>query len=312
MNNPITIFGIFVADLNLRSKKIPVPGETLMGTFYPGPGGKGSNQAIATKRAGGDVSFIAKIGVDHYGNMALDRYQTEGIETNLIIKDKDNPTGVAAILLEDDTGANAIVVCPGAASEFTVDEIVKYEDQIKDASYFMTQLETPLDTTFKAIEIAHKHQTPVILNPAPAAELPKYIYPMCDYFTPNEVEASTLAGIPVENIEDAEKAAGIFKAWGVKNVIITFGDKGVFIKNDHISEHIPALKLDDPVVDTTGAGDAFNGGFVAALYQGMDLITAVKFANVSAGISVTRHGTALSTAYKHEIEDLITKIEERK
>ncbi|MBT4288937.1 MAG: ribokinase [Deltaproteobacteria bacterium] len=307
MNKPITIFGIFVADLNLRSKKIPVPGETLMGTFYPGPGGKGSNQAIATKRAGGDVSFIAKIGIDHYGNMAMERYKTEGIETNLIIEDENNPTGVAAILLEDDTGANAIVVCPGAASEFTVDEIINYEDQIRDSAYFMTQLETPMDTTFKAIEIANKHQTPVILNPAPAAELPRSVYPMCDYFTPNEVEASTLAGIPVETIADAEKAADVFLDWGVKNVIITFGDKGVFIKNKHLVEHIPASKLDNPVVDTTGAGDAFNGSFVAALYQGMDLITAVKFANASAGISVTRHGTALSTAYKHEIEESITK-----
>ena len=307
MNKPITIFGIFVADLNLRSKKIPVPGETLIGQFYPGPGGKGSNQAIATKRAGGDVSFITKIGVDHYGEMALERYKIEGIETDLIIRDKDNPTGVAAILLEDDTGANAIVVCPGAALEFKVDEILNYEEQIKNSSYLMTQLETPLDTTFKALELANKHKTPVILNPAPAAELPANVYPLCDYFTPNEVEASTLAGIPVENIEDADKAANIFLNRGVKNVVLTFGDKGVFVKNDHLTEHVPAMKLDNPVIDTTGAGDAFNGSFVAALYQGMDFLTAVQFANISAGISVTRHGTALSTAYKHEIEQAMTK-----
>lgn len=308
MSKPITIFGIFVADLNLRSKKIPVPGETLIGQFYPGPGGKGSNQAIATKRAGGDVSFITKIGVDHYGEMALERYKTEGIETDLIIRDNNLPTGVAAILLEDETGANAIVVCPGAALEFTVDEMLQYEERIKNSSYLLTQLETPLETTIKAMELAHKHQTSAILNPAPAAELPAEVYPLCDYFTPNEVEASELAGVPVANVDDADKAASIFLDWGVKNVILTFGDKGVFVKNNHLSEHVPAMKLEDPVVDTTGAGDAFNGSFVAALYQGMDFLAAVKFANVSAGISVTRHGTALSTAYKHEIERSIKQM----
>lgn len=307
MRRPITIFGIFVADLNLRSAKIPVPGETLMGTFYSGPGGKGSNQAIATKRAGGQVQFITKIGVDHYGDMAMERYGYEGIGTDLIIRDENHPTGVAAILLEDETGANAIIVCPGAASKFTVAEIEGYEERISSSSYFVTQLETPLDATFRAMEIAHENGVPVILNPAPAAALPDRIYPLCDFFTPNEIEASTLAGIPVESIDDANKAATIFLQRGVKNVVLTFGDKGLLVKNSRTTKHIPAAKPDGAVIDTTGAGDAFNGSFVAALHQEMDILEAARFANVSAGISVTRHGTALSTAYRHEIEQSIAK-----
>ncbi len=277
-----------------------------MGRFKTGPGGKGSNQAIAAKRAGGDVNFITKIGQDLYGEMALKRYKTEGIQTDLIIQDETDPTGVAAILLEDQTGVNAIVVCPGAASEFTIAEMLQKEAQIQNSSYFLTQLETPLAVTFKAIEIAAKHLVPVILNPAPANELPDYIYPLCDYFTPNEVEASTLAKIPVENIEDAEKAADIFLERGVKNVIITFGDQGVLVKNKDLLKQIPALPLNHPVVDTTGAGDAFNGAFVAALGHGKDLLEALRYANTAAGISVTRHGTALSTPYQEEIEKALS------
>lgn len=308
MSKPITIFGIFVVDLNFRADTIPIPGETLLGRFSSGPGGKGSNQAIAAKRAGGEVNFIAKIGTDPYGELCLERYKTEGIPTNLILQDKTQPTGVAAILLEDKTGSNAIVVCPGAASQFSVDEITAYESQIQNSSYFLTQLETPLDATFKALEIANKHQVPAIFNPAPAIEFPEHIYTLCDYFTPNEVEASMLAGIPVETLEDAEKAADIFLERGVKNVIMTFGEKGVVVKNRQFLEYIPAIQLKQPVVDTTGAGDAFSGSFVAALQQGKDLREAICYANTGAGISVTRHGTALAAPTQAEIEKTLKEM----
>ncbi|MBF0276587.1 MAG: ribokinase [SAR324 cluster bacterium] len=305
MDKLITIFGIFAVDFNFRSEKIPITGETLLGKFSTGPGGKGSNQAIAARRAGGNVNFITKIGVDLFGEIALERYKQEGIRTDLIIQDKNYPTGAAAILLENETGKNAIVVCPGAASEFTIDEIMHKESRIQTASFFMTQLETPLTVTFRAMEIAAKHKIPVILNPAPANEIPSSVYPLCDYFIPNEVEASSLAGIPVKDINDAEKAADIFLERGVKNVIITFGEKGVLVKNKDLLEHVPATQLRDPVVDTTGAGDAFSGSFVAALSQGKELPDAIRYANTAAGISVTRLGTALSAPYQHEIEKLL-------
>ena len=302
MSKEITIFGIYVVDMNFQCEKIPIPGETLMGQFFTGPGGKGSNQAIAASRAGGRVKFIAKIGTDLNGDMGLERYKKEGVQSDLIIRDENQPTGVAAIMLEEGTGRNAIVVCPAAASTFTVEEIMQFESHIQNSTYFMTQLETPLHATFKALELANKHQVPVILNPAPAHELPDSIYPLCDYFTPNEIEASSLAGIPVDTITDAEKAANIFLERGVKNVIITFGEQGVVVKNAFLCKHVPAITLKDPVVDTTGAGDAFNGSFVAALSRGMELLEAIRYANVAAGISVTRYGTAPSTAYQHEIE----------
>ena len=305
MRKPITIFGIFVVDLNFRSSKIPIPGETLMGHFYAGPGGKGSNQAIAAKRAGGEVNFIAKIGNDAYGQLCLERYQAEGISTDFFRQETTQPTGVAAILLEDQTGNNAVVVCPGVASDFSVAEILQYEAQIATSSYFLTQLETPQEATFKAIELAHQHHVPVIFNPAPAAHLPSSIYPMCDYFIPNEVEAAMLSGVAVKTLEDAESAADIFLERGVKNVLITFGEKGVVVKNQQFMEHVSATKLDAAVVDTTGAGDAFCGGLAAALQQGQALQEAVVYANTAAGISVTRHGTALSTPTQEEIERIL-------
>lgn len=308
MSKVITIFGIYVVDMNFRSPKIPVPGETLIGHFFSGPGGKGSNQAIAASRAGGEVTFIAKIGADLYGDQGLQCYHKEGVQTDLIIRDEKQSTGVAAVMLEENTGRNAIVVCPAAASTFTVDEILQVESRIQNSSFFMTQLETPLDATFKALEIASKHQASVILNPAPARELPDSIYPLCDYFTPNEIEASALTGISVESVADAEKAADIFLERGVRNVIITFGEKGVVVKNETLFKHMPAITLQDPVVDTTGAGDAFNGSFAAALSRGMELLEAIHYANVAAGISVTRYGTAPSTAYQHEIEQALVSV----
>ena len=310
MSKAITIFGIYVVDMNFRSERIPIAGETLMGHFSMGPGGKGSNQAIAASRAGGRVNFIAKIGADLYGDMALEHYKNEGVHTDLIIRDENQPTGIASIMLEESTGRNAIVVCPAAASTFTVEEIMQVELHIRNSAYFMTQLEMPLDATFKALELASEHQVPVILNPAPAHELPDSIYPLCDFLTPNEVEASSLSGISVKTVADAEKAADFFLERGVKNVIITFGEHGVVLKNASLFKHVPAIILQDPVIDTTGAGDAFNGSFVTALSQGMELMEAIRYANTAAGISVTRYGTAPSTAYQHEIEQALSQLKD--
>ena len=300
-NHRVTVMGSYVADLAFRIDRLPAWGETRMGqSFHLGPGGKGSNQAVAAARAGATVAFISKLGPDPFGEIARTLYREEKIDTQFVFA-SPNPTGAAAILIDATQGENAIVVVPGACFELIPAEVDQAATLIAASAIFVTQLELPLPTVEHGLRIAHSHHVPTILNPAPATKLPDSIYPLCDYLTPNETEAATLTGIPVTDLASAEKAATALLARGVGNVILTLGAQGALIKNQTLTRHIPAV-IAGPVVETTGAGDAFNGGLATALAEGMDIIESTKFACVVAGISVTRPGTAPSMPHRHEID----------
>jgi len=302
-NKRVTVMGSYVADLAFRIDRLPTWGETRMGeSFHLGPGGKGSNQAVAAARAGAKVSFISKLGHDPFGEMARTLYRQEGIDTQYVFSSPD-PTGAAAILIDVAKGENAIVVVPGACFELTPAEVDQAIALIAASGIFVAQLELPLATVEHGLQLARSHGVPTILNPAPAATLPATIYPLCDYLTPNETEASTLTGIPVIDLASAEQAANVLLKRGVRNVILTLGAQGALIKNLTLTHHAPSVNA-GPVVETTGAGDAFNGGLAAALAEGMDLIEATRFACVVAGISVTRPGTAPSMPHRTEIDTI--------
>jgi ribokinase len=300
----VTVMGSFVADLAFRVDRVPAWGETLMGpSFQLGPGGKGSNQAVAAARAGGRVSFISKLGPDAFGQMARDMYAKEGIDTQFLFK-TESPTGAAAIIIDAAKGENAIIVVPGACFEVNEKEVDSAKALIADSSVFVVQLELNLAVVEHGLALAHSLNIPTILNPAPAMPLPDSIYQHVDYITPNETETAALTGIPVNDLADAEKAADAFLARGVRNAIITLGAQGVFVKNSQLKAHVPAVNA-GKVLETTGAGDAFNGGFAVALAEGMDLIAAARFGCATAGISVTRAGTAPSMPSRGEINALL-------
>ena len=300
----ISILGIFVADLCFFGDEIPVPGKTVLGKKYIiGPGGKGSNQAIAASRAGGDVSFVTKLGRDNYADMALKLYQEAGVNTQAVILDSNLNTGAAGILINQQTGENAINVIPGAAA--TIDH--KFIDDnlsiIKNSKIFLTQLETSIDATMYALKMAKENGCSTILNPAPARNLPYDCFKNIDFFTPNETEASFFINQSIESEKDCQSAAKVLLDKGVKNILITLGDKGCFFKNQEEEFLLPAKKLSFPVVDTTGAGDAFNGAFSVALSKNKNYKEAIEFANLVAGISVTREGAANSMPTIDEIEE---------
>jgi ribokinase len=302
----ITVLGSFVADLAFRTGKLPAWGETYMGnSFRLGPGGKGSNQAVAAARAGGKVSFISKLGNDPFGDLARSLYRTEGIDTRHLLT-TTSPTGAAAILLDARTGENSIIVVPGACFELTPQELDGMADLIVASAIFVTQLELALPTVEHGLALAHSHNVPTILNPAPACKLPASIFPLCDYITPNESEAEILTGIPVTTLADAERAADALLALGVRNVIVTLGAQGAFARNATTAAHISAINA-GPVVETTGAGDAFTGGLAVALAEGKDLVAATRFGCAVAGISVTRPGTAPSMPTRAETDALLSR-----
>ena len=300
----VTILGIYVADLAFRAARQPIMGETILGTsFAMGPGGKGSNQTVAAARAGADVTFITKLGKDDFGDRALAMYAKESVTVHAE-QVTDNSTGAAYIFVQDGTGANAIIVIAGAAGTISGADVEKSRSAIENAKVFMTQLEQPIPAALHALQIAKSAGTITILNTAPAAPLDDAIYKLCDYVTPNESEASMLTGIEVNDITTARKAADVFLSKGVGTVLITLGGNGSLLHTREKSLHIPVFSA-GPVVDTTGAGDAFNGGFAAALARGETPEAAALFGSATAGISVTRPGTAPSMPTRAEIEALL-------
>ncbi len=308
MTKPISILGIFVADLTFRTDRMPIKGETFIGnSFKLGPGGKGSNQAVATRRAGAETIFITKIGKDTFGEMAMKLYADEGINAEYVWEIADMATGAASIVVNEETSENLIIVVPGAADDMVPEDLETAEAGIAKSSFFMASLEVPIPVMQRGLEVAKRNGIPTILNPAPAAILPDVVYGLSDYFTPNETEAAMLAGIPVETVDQAEAAAKIFLDRGVKTAVITLGEIGVYVRNSEISQHIPAFDMGDKVLETTGAGDAFNGGFAHALADGMSLIEAIRFGSATAAISVTRLGTAPAMPFNNEIMELLNK-----
>jgi len=302
----ISILGIYVEDLVFFANTIPVTGETVLGDDHViGPGGKGSNQAVAAAKAGGKVSFISKIGKDQYGKKALEMYEESNINYSNVIVSEEYATGAAGIMVNKQTGENAINVVPGAAGKISKKDIDKSLDTIKKSKIFLTQLEVPIGVVEYAIEIASSYKVTTILNPAPAAKLKEKIFSMIDYFTPNETEASFYVNHKIETQEDAKKAANQLIDRGVRNVIITLGEKGAYFANEKEKFYTNAYDFDERVVDTTGAGDGFNAGLAVALSEDKKISKAIQFANALAGLSTTKVGTAKSMPTRTEINKLI-------
>ena len=306
MKHDIVILGVFVADTAYRASRQPKMGETLLGNgFALGPGGKGSNQAVAAARAGGDTAFLSKLGVDAFADMAMKTWEEAGVHP-AITRDPTSYTGAAYIFVEEGTGNNAIIVSPGAAATISPADMDANADLIGSAKIFVTQLEQPLDAAVRALEIARKGGAITVLNPAPAQKLDASVFALCDYVTPNETETEILTGLPVTNIAEAKVAADRLLELGVKTAIITLGSQGALYHSKTESVLVPVFKA-GAVVETTGAGDAFNGGFAAAIAKGMAPLDAVRFGSAVAGISVTRHGTAPSMPKLEEVEALLAR-----
>jgi ribokinase len=299
---PICIFGIFVADLCFFSQTIPIRGQTVLGSKHlVGPGGKGSNQAIAAARLGGDVKFITKLGKDNHAEMALALYKNSGMQTDSIIQDPNLTTGVAGIMIDEKTGDNIINVVPGAAAHLDNKDIDSKINLIKNSKIFLTQLETPSEVTSYALNKAKKLGNITILNPAPAAKINDNDFKSIDFFTPNEKEAGFYLSKNIETNKDIEKAANDLLKKGIKNIVITLGSKGVYFANEKENYYVDALKLKTKVIDTTGAGDAFNGAFAFALANEYKNKEALIFANKVAGISTTKLGAANSMPTIEEV-----------
>ena len=300
----IVILGIFVADTASRADRQPKLGETILGHgFSLGPGGKGSNQAVAAAMArsgtGGEVHFITRLGRDDFAAIARATWAKAGVRPE-VIEDGESYTGAAFIFLEAATGNNAIIVAPGAAARISGADVEARAGLIRSATVFVTQLEQPVEAALRGLQIAREAGVTTILNPAPAAPLPDAMLALCDYLTPNESEAEALIGLPVTSPEQAKTAAEALRAKGVGAVVITLGGQGALYHDGTTTIHAPIVSA-GKVVDTTGAGDAFNGGFAVALAEGMPIEQALRFASVTAGISVTRPGTAGSMPTRAEI-----------
>ena len=304
MTDRITILGIFVADATFRAARAPDMGETVIAdSVAVSPGGKGSNQAVAAAKLGAKVVFLSKLGIDAFADMALKLWAETGVEPQ-VTQHADSYTGAANIFVHHETGENAIMVCPGAALTISEADIEAKADLIRASALFMTQLEQPVAAAQRALEIARGAGVPTILNPAPATALPDGLLALCDYATPNEHEAEALTGLPVRSIDDAHRAAQALRDTGVGTAVITLGERGAVLSTDGVSEHVPAFDAGG-VVETTGAGDAFNGAFAAALVRGAAPLDAVRFGCAAAALSVSRPGAALSMPNREEVETLM-------
>ncbi len=266
-------------------------------------GGKGANQAVAAARAGGDVSFIARVGDDIFGKRALKGFVKDGISVDHITIDKESPSGIALIIVAPD-GENCISVASGANARLNTEDILRARRVISSASVLLTQLETPLEAVREAATIASAARVPVILNPAPAQALPDDLLKLVSYLTPNETEAEILTGVSLIRKTDLAKAADLLLGKGLKAVVITLGAKGAYVATAEKKEIVPAFRVTP--VDTTAAGDVFNGALAIALAQGKPLPLAVRFANAAAALSTTKKGAQPSAPSRAEIDKMVT------
>lgn len=297
----ILVVGSSNTDMVVRSHSLPRPGETVLGgVFFMNPGGKGANQAVAAARLGGNVVFVCKTGDDIFGKDARRGFSAEGIDTSYVFTDAQYPSGVALITV-DEQAENCIVVASGANAHLTAADIVSIAEVLETPDILLMQLEIPLETVeFVAAEAARRNKR-VILNPAPAQPLPDKLLKHLFCITPNETEAELITGIKVTDVESAQRAAEVMLNRGVNCVMITLGSKGVLIVDKDGMESIPAVKVQP--VDTTAAGDIFNGAFAVALAEGRTTRDAAVFACKAAAISVTRQGAQASAPYRKEVDD---------
>ena len=299
----IFVIGSSNTDMVVKTSRIPRPGETVIGgTFMMIPGGKGANQAVAAARLGGNVTFVARTGNDMFGDRSMFNYKEAGIDTRYIFRDKEQPSGVALICV-DDHAENSIVVSPGANGALSVQDIESVKKELESASYLLMQLETPMETVEHAARLASEAGVKVILNPAPATQLSRELLKNVYLITPNETEAELLTGITVNDTEDAKRAADQLSGLGVENVIITLGASGALIRDAGGYAFQEARKVD--AVDTTAAGDVFNGALCVALTEGMEIREAARFASVAASVSVTRMGAQSSIPSREEVNTLL-------
>ena len=297
--------GSLIADFTAYAPRFPREGETVLGTgMKSGPGGKGSNQMTAVHRAGVTAVNISAVGDDFTSEILFSHYKNEGMTTKYIKVVSNCPTG-SAVIEVDPEGQNRIIVIKGANDMITKDDVYSAKEEFKDADVVLTQLETSVDSVLACKELALRYNKPFVLNPAPFQEIPEGLFEGVDYLTPNETEAQFFTGIEVKNIDDASRAADKLLKAGVKNVIITLGKSGAFFKNKTEESHIRGIVVD--AVDATGAGDAFNGGFAAALAYGMDIKKALCFANCVGALSVTGPGSSASMPRIDEIKAFMQK-----
>jgi ribokinase len=295
----IVVVGSYATGLTMRVDRLPSPGETLLGKGYRVDfGGKGSNQAVACARLGSRVSFIAKIGLDNFGEMALGLHREEKVDVRSVIQVPDKPTGVGFIIV-DAKGNNCITIDPAANDLLTAEEVSQCLKTLSSETVVLTQLEIPAEAAGKAMARGREKGALTILNPAPARILPDSVLQFVDVLTPNQSEAKVLMGLSPDVVVEPETVARELIHRGVKQVVMTLGEKGALVMTAKSSLYIPAIKVS--VEDTTGAGDAFNGGLAVALSRGVNLEDAVRFAVVTGGLAVTREGVVPSLPTRNEV-----------
>jgi len=297
----LVVIGSSNTDMVVKTARLPRPGETVAGgQFYMAAGGKGANQAVAAARLGAHVSFLARVGSDLFGTQAIENYDEEGIDTELILRDPEHPTGVALILV-DQEGENLIAVASGANHAMTPADVDRAADRIREADAVLLQLEIPLEVVRHAVHLAAQAEVPVILDPAPAPENPldSDLLREVTYLTPNESEAERLSGIPVRDETTARQAAEKLLGAGVRHVIITLGAQGALVAWAEQMLHVPGFSVE--AKDCTAAGDAFNAGLAVAIAQGRPLLDAVRYAHMVAALSVTRLGAQPSLPTASEV-----------
>jgi len=298
--NKVTVVGSFMYDLVATAPRRPKTGETLIGdSFGMFLGGKGANQAIAASRAGAIVSMVGRLGNDLFGDQFLEKFSEEGINTDFVIQDTENGTGVGMPLI-DASGDNSIVIIPQANMALSVENIDQAESSIADSDVLLLQCEVPMEANQRAAEIANKTDTLVILNPAPACEIPDALLSLVDIITPNESETEILTGMPTETDNQAIEAAHLLLSKGIETVILTLGSRGSFLLTKKIEKLIPAFSVE--VVDTTAAGDAFCGALAASLAHGINIEKSVKIANAAGALAVTKLGAEPSLPSREEIQ----------
>lgn len=295
----IIVVGSMNMDMVVKTSHIPKPGETVLGgDFFMNPGGKGANQAVAIARLGGDVAFIGKIGQDIFGKQSAQLFDDEGVDTLGLLDDEVEPSGIALITV-DSVGENSIVVAPGANAHLKPEDVSAILDKCPDAHIALMQLEIPMDTVKATVRYCHSRKIQVIINPAPANLGLLEVFPYIDVLTPNVHEAELLSGVKITGIETARQAAEVIRAKGINSVIVTLGEEGAVVLSGADFWHVKAKKVH--AIDTTAAGDVFNGALAVALAEGKLLQEATVFACHAAALAVTRLGAQTSIPYRKEL-----------
>ena len=303
MSERIVVIGSCNTDMVINTDRLPLPGETIIGgNFFMNAGGKGANQAVAAVRLGGSVSFMAKVGNDHFGSRSIEQYKAEGIDVDHILIDNELPSGVALIMV-DANGENCIAVASGANAMLRPEDIDRAVGMIERGDIVLMQLETPLDTVEYVARIAKERGKRVVLNPAPAQHLPDSLLKNLFMIIANETETELITGVKITDMESICRAADVMSERGVQNVVITLGSKGAFIKENGAYHKVPAIKV--KAVDATAAGDTFCGAVCVALAEKKGILDAVEFANRCASVTVTRMGAQSSLPYRAEIDKML-------